>query len=62
MAERAVCAQGTRGVRRKYCGRIGRKPVSIYDITADENAKYRKEALDEGIRSILSIPMRFGKR
>ena len=37
------------------------KPVSIYDITADENAKYRREAMEEGIRSILSIPMRFGE-
>lgn len=36
------------------------KPVSIYDITSDENSRYRKEAMDEGIRSILSIPMRFG--
>src|SRR5512135_3545573 len=35
------------------------KPVSIYDITADRNAKYRKEAEMEGIRSILSIPLRF---
>jgi signal transduction protein with GAF and PtsI domain len=37
------------------------KPVSIYDITVDESAKYRQEALDEGIRSILSIPLRFGE-
>jgi len=37
------------------------KPVSIYDITADESSKYREEALAEGIRSILSIPMRFGE-
>jgi signal transduction protein with GAF and PtsI domain len=36
------------------------KAVSIYDITADESSKYRKEALEEGIRSILSIPLRFG--
>jgi PAS domain S-box-containing protein len=35
------------------------KPVSIYDIQADRNAKYRKEAEREGIRSILSIPLRF---
>ncbi len=35
------------------------KPVSIYDITADKNARYRKEAEREGIRSILSIPLRF---
>lgn len=35
------------------------KAVSIYDITADTDAKYRKEAEEEGIRSILSIPVRF---
>lgn len=35
------------------------KPVSIYDITADRNARYRKDAEREGIRSILSIPLRF---
>ncbi|MBI5640156.1 MAG: GAF domain-containing protein [Nitrospirae bacterium] len=35
------------------------KPVSIYDITADKDAKYRREAEREGIRSILSIPLRF---
>lgn len=37
------------------------KPVSIYDITADEKARYRSEAIEEGIRSILSIPLRSGK-
>lgn len=36
------------------------KPVSVYDILADERSKYRKEALAEGIRSILSIPLRSG--
>ena len=35
------------------------KAVSVYDITADKNARYRKEAEREGIRSILSIPLRF---
>lgn len=35
------------------------KAVSIYDITADENARYRRDAEEEGIRSILSIPVRF---
>ena len=35
------------------------KPVSIYDITEDRSAKYRKEAEKEGIRTILSIPLRF---
>lgn len=36
------------------------KPVSIYDITSDPGARYRNEAAEEGIRSILSIPLRFG--
>lgn len=34
------------------------KPVSIYDITEDRSSKYRKEAEREGIRTILSIPLR----
>lgn len=35
------------------------KAVSIYDITSDTNARYRNEAEEEGIRSILSIPVKF---
>jgi len=34
------------------------KSVSIYDIQSDERATYRNEAVKEGIRSILSIPLR----
>ena len=34
------------------------KSVSVYDITADRSAKYLREAEREGIRSILSIPLR----
>ncbi|MBI5195622.1 MAG: GAF domain-containing protein [Nitrospirae bacterium] len=37
------------------------KAVSIYDITSDANARYREEAESEGIRSILSIPVKFKK-
>ncbi|MBF0328075.1 MAG: GAF domain-containing protein [Nitrospirae bacterium] len=37
------------------------KAVSVYDITSDTDAKYREEAESEGIRSILSIPVRFKK-
>lgn len=37
------------------------KAVSIYDITSDKNARYFKEAEEEGIRSILSIPVKFKK-
>jgi len=32
--------------------------VSVYDITEHEDSKYYKEAKEEGIRSILSIPLR----
>ncbi|MCK5512478.1 MAG: GAF domain-containing protein [Thermodesulfovibrionia bacterium] len=37
------------------------KSVSVYDIAEHKGSKYYKEALEEGIRSILSIPMRFQK-
>ena len=37
------------------------KPVSEYDITEHKDSKYYREALEEGIRSILSIPMFFQK-
>ncbi|MDI6800936.1 MAG: GAF domain-containing protein [Thermodesulfovibrionales bacterium] len=37
------------------------KAVSIYDITSDADSKYRSEAEEEGIRSILSIPVKFKK-
>lgn len=37
------------------------KAVSIYDITSDSDAKYRRDAEQEGIRSILSIPVKFKK-
>lgn len=37
------------------------KSVSTYDITEHEDSKYYQEAMDEGIRSILSIPLRFEK-
>ncbi|MBI5739385.1 MAG: GAF domain-containing protein [Nitrospirae bacterium] len=37
------------------------KPVSVYDITEHEDSKYYNEAVEEGIRSILSIPLRFEK-
>ncbi|UCG77340.1 MAG: GAF domain-containing protein [Nitrospirota bacterium] len=35
------------------------KAVSVYDIQSDPDAHYRKQASTEGIRSILSIPLRF---
>lgn len=37
------------------------KSVSVYDIAEHKGSQYYKEALEEGIRSILSIPMRFQK-
>lgn len=35
------------------------KSVSVYDIAEHRDSEYYKEALAEGIRSILSIPMKF---
>jgi len=37
------------------------KPVSSYDITEHKESRYYKEAMEEGIRNILSIPMIFQK-
>ncbi len=37
------------------------KAVSIYDITSGADARYRGEVEAEGIRSILSIPVKFKK-
>ncbi|HIJ60017.1 MAG TPA: GAF domain-containing protein [Nitrospirae bacterium] len=36
------------------------KTVSIYDISTDTTARYNKEAMEEGIRTILSVPLRKG--
>jgi signal transduction protein with GAF and PtsI domain len=33
------------------------KPVSIYDVTQDPRVMYAKEAAEEGIKSILSVPI-----
>jgi PAS domain S-box-containing protein len=35
------------------------KPVSEYDITEHKDSEYYKEAIEEGIRTILTVPMRF---
>ncbi len=35
--------------------------ASVYDITEHEDSKYYNEAVEEGIRSILSIPLRVDK-
>jgi PAS domain S-box-containing protein len=37
------------------------KPVSEYDVSEHEDSKYYKEQMEEGIRSILSIPLKFEK-
>ncbi len=38
------------------------KAVSVYDITRDDKALYREVAIEEGIRSILSVPLRVKNR
>jgi PAS domain S-box-containing protein len=35
------------------------KPVSMYDVQEHKDSKYYSDAMKEGIRSILSIPLRF---
>src|SRR5208283_5534806 len=35
------------------------KAASAYDISADPDALYRRQAEDEGIRTILSVPVLF---
>ncbi len=35
------------------------KPVSVYDVTEHKDSKYYKEAMEEGIMNIISIPMRY---
>jgi GAF domain-containing protein len=37
------------------------KPVSVYDITEHKDSQYYRDAVEEGIRSILSIPLRLEK-
>ncbi len=36
---------------------LNEKPVAIYDVTTDDRIKYRKEADEEGIKSILTVPV-----
>jgi signal transduction protein with GAF and PtsI domain len=35
------------------------KPVSVYDVMEHKDSRYYKEALEEGIKNIVSIPMRY---
>lgn len=36
---------------------LNEKPVAIYDVATDDSIKYRKEADEEGIKSILTVPV-----
>ena len=36
---------------------LNEKPVAIYDVTTDSRIQYRREAEDEGIKSILTLPI-----
>ncbi len=38
------------------------KPVSVYDVTEHKDSKYYREAMEEGIMNIVSIPMRYQNR
>ncbi len=51
--------KGTVYIDRSVDDALSGKAVSVYDITEDMAYRYRREASKEGIRSIVSIPMRF---
>ena len=36
---------------------LNEKPVAIYDVTTDRKIKYQKEAAEEGIKSLLTLPV-----
>jgi GAF domain-containing protein len=36
---------------------LNEKPVAIYDVTTDSKIKYQKESEEEGIKSILTLPV-----
>ncbi len=36
---------------------LNEKPVAIYDVTTDDKIHYKKEAAEEGIKSMLSLPI-----
>ncbi|MBF0344215.1 MAG: GAF domain-containing protein [Nitrospirae bacterium] len=51
--------KGSVGIDKSIEDALSGKPVSVYDITLDAHSKYHKAAVQEGIRSILSIPLKF---
>jgi GAF domain-containing protein len=36
---------------------LNEKPVAIYDVSTDSKIRYQKEAAEEGIKSILTLPV-----
>jgi signal transduction protein with GAF and PtsI domain len=36
---------------------LNEKPVAIYDVTSDKKIQYQKEAAEEGIKSLLTLPV-----
>ncbi|RJQ13331.1 MAG: GAF domain-containing protein [Nitrospiraceae bacterium] len=36
---------------------LNEKPVAIYDVTTDRRVRYQKEAAEEGIKSLLTLPI-----
>ncbi|KJR40893.1 GAF-domain-containing sensor protein [Candidatus Magnetoovum chiemensis] len=51
--------KGTVVIDRSIEDALAGKTVSIYDVKDDEDTQYFKEANKEGIRTIVSIPLRF---
>jgi len=36
---------------------LNEKPVAIYDVSTDTRLRYRKEAEEEGLKSMLTLPI-----
>ncbi|MBF0608549.1 MAG: GAF domain-containing protein [Candidatus Magnetobacterium sp. LHC-1] len=51
--------KGSVGIDKSVEDALSGKSVSVYDITLDAHSKYHKVAVQEGIRSIVSIPLKF---
>jgi signal transduction protein with GAF and PtsI domain len=55
-------SKGAVAVDRSIAEAMKGKTVSIYDVTRDPRAQYQKEAAEEGIFSIVSVPFAVKKR
>jgi GAF domain-containing protein len=56
----AYCAKGAISPQKSLGETVQRVPVVVRDISQDPNVQYRQAALQEGIRSIIGVPLSAG--